>query len=75
MLKNELQRDIMIFIDSWVRGNEIPITRKVIIQEMTSRGKKDFTIINSLNVLLSKGFIRRTIGTSNKTSYVQLKRL
>lgn len=75
MLKNQLQRDIMIFVDSYVRSSDVPISRKIIISEMVSRGKKDFTIINSLNSLLKKGYLRRTIGTSNKTSYVQLKRV
>lgn len=65
----------MIFIDLWVRSNDVPITRRRIIEEMVSKGKKDFTVINSLNSLLKKGYIRRTVGTSNKTSYVQLKRV
>lgn len=75
MLKNKLQHDIMVFIESWVRGNDVPVMRSVIIEEMVGRGKKDFTVINSLNTLLKNGYIRRTIGTSNKTSFVQLRRV
>jgi len=72
---NKLQRDIMFFVDDWARKEKIPIPRKHIMDEMRSRGIKDFTIVNSLNTLLKNGYIRRAIGTSNKTSYVQLRRV
>ena len=72
-MANKLQHDIMIFISEWTRENKIPILRSDIIKEMTSRGVKDFTVINSLRTLQEKRFIRKSTMRSNKTRYVQLK--
>lgn len=71
----ELQKEIMHFIDQWSHVEKIPITRKAIIEEMKTRGFLDNAVIWDLKVLLRKGYIRRSITTSNKTSYVQLRRV
>lgn len=63
----------MILIGEWTSENEDPILRSYIIENMIDSGFKDFTVINSLNSLLKKGFIRKSTLRSNKTSYVQLR--
>lgn len=73
MIKNELQRRIMLFISRWANENDVPIPRKMIVDEMIGQGTKSFTAVNALNSLLKKGYIRRSIQTSNKTSYVKLR--
>ena len=72
---NELQENIVKFIDWWVHEKKTIIPRKEIIDKLLSDGNKKPTIINAINVLLKKGYIRRGVGTSNKTYYVQLRRL
>lgn len=72
---NELQRNIMNFIDGWVRSEKTPVPQKEIISAMTKMRVKTFTTINALNALLRKGYIRRAVVISNKTSYVQLRRV
>jgi DNA-binding transcriptional regulator PaaX len=72
---NKLQTDIMIVVDTWVRTEKTPIPQKEIIQAMKDAGIKDFTVINAINALLRKGYIRRAYTISNKTYYVQLRRL
>jgi hypothetical protein len=72
---NELQRSIMRFVDTWAREVKTPIPRKAIITHMVSVGVKDCTVINALNSLLRKGYIRRAVAISNKTSFVQLRRV
>lgn len=72
---NELQRTIMKFIDNWVITKKTPIPQSAIVKNMTEAGTKDFTTVNAINALLRKGYIRRAIITSNKTFYVQLRRV
>lgn len=70
---NELQRDIMVFIDSWVHDKKTPVPHKEILREMACRAVHTFTTANALVVLLRKGYIRRAYSGSNKTFYVQLR--
>lgn len=72
---NELQENIMLFISKWARENKGPIPRKNIVTAMTNNGVKSFTTINAINVLLRKGYVRRSVGRSNTTSYVQIRTL
>ena len=72
---NDLQREIVSIIDTWVHVEKTPIARKEIIRQMKKKGTLEDTTIYSLKILLKKGFIRRAYTISNKTTYVQLKRL
>lgn len=69
----ELQQNIVKYITYWVSTEKIPIPQKEILTEMDRRGKKWKTVVHALNGLLKLGYIRRTVTTSNKTSYVQLR--
>lgn len=70
---NESQENIVKFIHSWVCEEKTPIPRQAIIEQLMEDGSKKPTIINAINVLLHKGYIRRGVGTSNKTYYVLLR--
>lgn len=70
-----LQRRIMKFVDKWVHEEKTPIPQKEIVKAMKEAGTKDFTTVNSINSLLKKGYIRRAVTISNKTYYVQLRRV
>lgn len=72
---NKLQREIMLFVDDWARIQKTPIPQKEIVLGMVAKGVKTFTTINALNSLLRKGYIRRSCEISNKTRYVQLRRV
>lgn len=72
---NELQENIMIFVDVWVHKEKTPVPLKEIIENMTQQGVKNFTTIKAINVLLKKGYIRRAFTISNKSSFVQLRRV
>lgn len=73
---NKLQQEIMLFVDIWVREEKTPVPLQEIKAFMVEKGSKDFTVISAIKVLLRKGYIRRAIGIrSNKTSYVQLRRV
>ena len=72
---NKLQTDIMKFVDDWARNQKTPIPQKEIISKMRSDGVKDCTTVNALNSLLKKRFIRRAYMITNKTFYVQLRRV
>lgn len=71
----ELQREVMLIIDKWARENKKPIGQKEIITGMNEKGVKSYTTINAINSLLKKGYIRRAVITSNKSFYVQLRKL
>ncbi len=65
----------MRYIDYWVHVEKTPIPRKEVIEEMESKNEKSSTVVNALNGLIKLGYIRRGVETSNKTFYVQLRRL
>ena len=70
---NELQTQIMLYIDDWVHEKKTPVPHKEILKEMTSRKVHTFTTANALMVLLRKGYIRRGYSGSNRTFYVMLR--
>lgn len=70
---NDLQTAIMHFIADWVHIEKTPIPLKEIIEGMTLQGVHNFTTIKAIDVLLKKGYIRRAIVISNKSSFVQLR--
>lgn len=70
---NELQKNIMIFIDHWVRTIDTPVPRKAVMLEFSKRKVPNITTEGALTALLHKGYIRRAYTGSNKTSYVQLR--
>lgn len=72
---NKLQQDIMKFVDHWARTEKTPIPYSEIMKYMKAKGVKSYTIINALNVLLKKGYIRRAVIISNRTFYVQLRKV
>lgn len=72
---NELQTNIMVFVDFWVHKQKTPVPQSEIIIEMKSKGVADYTTINALSILLRKGFLRKAIMITerNKTRYIQLR--
>lgn len=70
---NDLQTAIMHFVDHWARTEKTPIPLREIVTAMSDQGVHDFTTIKAIKVLLSKGYIRRAIVISNKSSFVQLR--
>ena len=71
----ELQQTIVKYITYWASTEKEPIPQREIIDEMKRKGKKHSTVVNALNGLLKLGYIRRAVITSNKTYYVQLRRI
>lgn len=76
---NELQTDIMRFVDGWVRKMNTPVPRKEIMKEFSgkkSAGKHPaISVEGAINALLRKGYIRRGYTGTNKTTYVQLRNI
>jgi len=70
---NDLQTAIMHFITHWVHTEKTPVPLREIIEGMTLQGVHDFTTIKAIQVLLNKGYIRRAIVISNRSSFVQLR--
>jgi reverse gyrase len=72
---NELQTDIMNLIQDWVKNQRTPVPHKQILILMKEKGVGNPSTVNALQSLLHKGYIRRAVMISNKTFYVQLRRL
>ena len=72
-----LSQEIVKFIDWWVHTEKTPVPRTEIIKHMKKKGLKEHGVIWALNkILIPKGYIRRAVTTSsNKTFYVQLRRI
>ena len=71
----ELQQKIMRFIDYWVHVEKTPIPLSSIIEEMGKRNQKKRTVEASVHGLAGLGYIRRAETISNKTFYVQLRKI
>jgi hypothetical protein len=72
---NKLQMDIMNIIQDWVKNQKTPVPHKQILIIMKDQGVGNPPTVNALNSLLKKGYIRRSVMISNKTSYVQIRRV
>ena len=72
---NKLQTDIMKYVDYWIHTQKGPIPQKEIIIKMKEAGVLECTTVNALNALLRKGYLRRAYTISNRTFYVQLRRV
>lgn len=70
----EEQVKIMHFVDDWVHKKKTPVPRSKIFVGMKKIMNYD-TIDYSLRILLKKGYIRRAYTVSNKTFFVQLRRV
>lgn len=66
---------IVKYISGWVKTNKTPVPLSEILKEIEKTGEKDprNKAAYSLRDLLKMGYIRRAIGTSNKTYYVLLR--
>jgi len=63
----------MVLVNQWAREKKIPIPQKEIVQTMKTREVGKPTTLYALNGLLDKGYLRRAVIISNKTSYVVLR--
>jgi len=71
---NDLQREIMIFVQYWVKTKKTTVPLKEIIKSMNKKNKKTQTVIKSTRVLVLKGYIRRSLEiNSRRTSFVQVR--
>lgn len=71
----ELQTDVMKFVDFWVHTKKTPVPRAEIIKYMSKKGKSMPVTRDAINSLKRKGYIREAFTISNKTMFVQLKRV
>lgn len=69
------QTRIMELIDVWVHQKKTPIPLKEVIKQMQDTGVQKDTTIYSLKILVQNGYIRRSFAISNKTFFVQLRRV
>ena len=77
---SDLQANIVEFVDVWVHEKKTPVPRNEIFKAMRSNNCADITVKKAIEGLLRQGYLRRAIigidqRTSNRTFYVQLRRL
>ena len=72
---NTLQKEVMLFVDKWVRKEKTPVPRTEIVSMMNSKGIKSYTTLNVINTLMRKGYIRKAARMGNKSYYIQLRRI
>jgi hypothetical protein len=71
-----LQIDVMLYVKWWANCQKTPIPQKNIIKNMELQGIKYSSLINALNALLEKGFIRRAYSEKqNRTYYVMIRNI
>ena len=69
------QTIVMTFIQEWIKNQKTPVPHKQILINMKANGIGNPTIVLALQTLLKKGYIRRAVMISNKTYYVQIRRI
>lgn len=69
------QEDIMEIVQFWVTKEKTPVPHSEILIRMKKKGQSEGTIKDAINSLLSKHYLRRAVIISNKSYYVQLRRV
>ncbi len=72
---NDLDKIVMQFIEYWVHEQKTPIPQREILSQLAEREISPRSVENSLHRLLKLQYIRRAYTTTNKTTYVQLRRV
>ena len=70
---NSLQRDIMTFVQVWVKERKTPVPHRETLDAMEKLGVKVPTTIKAVGALLRKGYLRRAVTMGNKSFYVQIR--
>ena len=71
-----IQIDIMLYVKWWANCQKTPVPQRNIIKNMELQGIKYSSLINALNALLEKGFIRRAYSEKqNRTYYVMIRNI
>ena len=70
---DNVQTNIMMFVGWWCRTKKTPVPRREIMTELTRQKISRGTAEAALHSLISKGYIRKGVGISNKTIYVMLR--
>lgn len=63
-------REVVLYIEWWIKTKKTCVPKKEIISEMTPKGKTKLQIDHALNILIARKYIRRSVAT--KISYVQI---
>jgi len=72
---NELQTKVMRFVDWWVREKKTPTPHQEIVKELLKDNIPDYSVKQAIKTLIKNGYLRRAYTVSNKTYYVQLRRI
>ena len=73
---SKLQVDIMQFVDAWASAHpDSPISHKRIVDHFLKEDVPAYSTKNAIGTLIKNYFLRRAHNISNKTFYVQLRRV
>ena len=67
--------DIMLFVDVWSKKEKIPTPKQEIFEKMKKKGKTEEQVRHAIETLIRFGYIRKSSYSTNRTSYVQLRRV
>lgn len=65
----------MKFVDTWVSSQKTIVPKKEIIKYMEEKGTPVPTILHGISILVKRGYIRRAVNSTNKASYVQIRKI
>lgn len=63
----------MAFIVQWVKHEKTSVPKQEIIKCMSKQGMNYFSIIRSIDMLVRKGYIRKSQTMGKQVSYIQLR--
>ena len=69
------QELVMEIVEDWVHKEKTPVPHAEILIRMKKKGESEGTIKEAINSLLKKSYLRRAVIISNKSYYVQLRRV
>lgn len=66
----KLIREVVLFIEWWIKTKKTCVPKREIINEMIPKGKTKLQVDHAINILIARKYIRK--GITNKMSYVQI---
>lgn len=67
------QREAMRVVDTWVRTNKTTVPKQEIFKALVMMDISESTARKAISALVEKGYIRRSVTSTNRTEYVQLR--
>jgi len=68
-----LQYAVMCFVKKWANKEKTPVPKKILIKHMALKKVKDYQVLQAVDTLLKKGYLRKAYSYTERTIYVMCR--